>query len=305
MQIREYRETDYQELLEICKTVWEGRDYLPKIIHDLAKDEFSYPMVVLDGGKLVSIANLRVLNSQIVWLEAIRTHPESRGKGYATSLTISMLSKAQSLGAKQAWLLLNQENLESLKIAEKLGFQILTEISMWPSHELMQTSLEAFLSQSNQKEFQYNQFYSDYIETMDFSTTSYDLFRNWRKCQSISILEEVLNKLRMDNMDYLIGEFELLPKGAYKIETLFHLGQIYYLREPPALLTVQKSKEKENITAFGLITNSLSVLESTLLFIRETWPKEIYWLFFPAALQHFQIQPGFHHHFVLQKSLFP
>ena len=48
--IREYKESDYEDILEISKHIWEGSDYLPKLIHEFVKNPHCKPYVVEEDG---------------------------------------------------------------------------------------------------------------------------------------------------------------------------------------------------------------------------------------------------------------
>jgi hypothetical protein len=81
--IREYQNTDFLDLLDISQHIWEGEDYLPRRIDNYVKNPNSYPMVALEKDKVISIGNFEFLNEEIIWIEALRTHPNFRNKGWA------------------------------------------------------------------------------------------------------------------------------------------------------------------------------------------------------------------------------
>ncbi|OLS19311.1 MAG: hypothetical protein HeimC2_41840 [Candidatus Heimdallarchaeota archaeon LC_2] len=120
--IREYRVEDHPEIVEICKDIWEGNDYLPGIINSLIDDPTCYPTVLIDNNKIMSVVNLRLYSDKIGWSEAMRSHPDYRGKGYATKLQRSQLELAKKLGCKEIWLSTAGDNTATKIMLERLDF---------------------------------------------------------------------------------------------------------------------------------------------------------------------------------------
>ncbi|MHA2296606.1 MAG: GNAT family N-acetyltransferase [Candidatus Hodarchaeales archaeon] len=315
--IRDYQTSDYPDLLEISKHVWNGEDYLPQRIVDYEEDPCSHPMVIVERDRVISIANLRFLNSKIVWLESIRSHPDIRGKGYGTKLTKAMLRKAKSLGAEEAWLLSNVENLAAQRIIEKMDFSEMVRLYMWPDWEIMNASLKrlnienphvsnqlkskhAFTAEKLLKKMSP---YADLVNSLTLSAK--EIVAKWKKCQSEDVAANVLSSIvKAGGIRVIIGEFIVYPPDARLVEKMIKEGSVYCLENPPALVTIQKSGEIVGGMGIGLNTNSLVALESLLYFINEKWPELIYWLFYPSCLEHPKIKPGFHLQGVMRKELY-
>jgi len=128
---REYTLEDKEGILEISSHIWEGRDYLPKWIDIYDNDPYSTPVVVEDEERIISVANMRFISPEIVWLEAIRTHPDSRGKGIATALTRYMLELAREKGAEAIWLSTANDQPSTRIILERIGFKELMLSKLW------------------------------------------------------------------------------------------------------------------------------------------------------------------------------
>ncbi|NHJ01725.1 MAG: GNAT family N-acetyltransferase [Candidatus Heimdallarchaeota archaeon] len=308
LKIREYKPTDFHGLLEISKHIWEGHDYLPKKINDFYIDPHSSPMVVIEEGKIVSIANLRFLNREIAWLEAIRTHPEFRGKGYATSLTKAMIKKARAEGATEVWLMTNTENKATAILLEKLGFSESGRVAMWPNWDIMTESLkknsiqnkhfDKLATSQTKKEARASEDGNSYrtlIESFPVTNKTLELSKKWKKITQKSHMKEILSKIvKLGGMNIIYGEFHIYPQDMFDLDKKIQNKEILYLEEPPALLLFEKSEEIELGYGIGLNTCSSYALESALYFLLENYPKLIYWLFFPESLQHLYIKPGFH-----------
>lgn len=126
--IREYRVEDHPEIVEICKDIWDGNDYLPHLINSLVDDPTCFPTVLIDNNQIMSIVNLRLYSKEIGWSEAMRTRPEYRGKGYATKLQLAQLEQAKELGCKEIWLSTDGDNTATKIMLERMEF---TEYSLF------------------------------------------------------------------------------------------------------------------------------------------------------------------------------
>ena len=121
--IREYRTEDHHAIVEICKDIWEGNDYLPQVINSMVDDPTCHPTVLIDDNIIISVVNLRLYNKDIGWSEALRTHPNYRRRGFASKLQKHQLQLAKDLGCKEIWLSTAENNIATRKILENMGFR--------------------------------------------------------------------------------------------------------------------------------------------------------------------------------------
>jgi len=122
-EIKRVLASDREDILEISRHIWEGHDYLPSVFDDWVKDPKSYTCGVEADGRLVAVANLRLIeNGRTGWMEGLRVHPEYRGKGFADTLTRHLIEKAGDLGVLRLRYTTSTENEASLRLAEKFGF---------------------------------------------------------------------------------------------------------------------------------------------------------------------------------------
>jgi GNAT superfamily N-acetyltransferase len=121
--IREYQFEDHPDIVEICKDIWDGTDYIPDTINFLKKDPTCYPTVLIDDNKVISVVNLRLFNKDIGWSEGMRTHPEYRGRGFASKLQEHQNKFAKELGCKNIWLSTAETNDATRKMLENMGFK--------------------------------------------------------------------------------------------------------------------------------------------------------------------------------------
>ena len=103
---------DYDQLAEICRNVFRGTDYLPSQAKSLEQNPLCQFQVLVskeealdtdpankqhddqhrhEREKLLAVANLRSLNKQVGWIEAVRTCEQNRSRGLATLLLRDLL----------------------------------------------------------------------------------------------------------------------------------------------------------------------------------------------------------------------
>ena len=303
--IRDYVTSDFDDLLEISKHIWDGEDYLPHRIDTYLKDPHSFPMVCEVDGRVLSIANLHFLSPSVAWLEAIRTHPDARGKGYATRLAEAMTSKAIGLGAKEMWLLVNTVNVASVKVAEKIGFKKCDEVKMFPNWDILSEALNRLNIESKhlskhakkaqEKEDGTLNPYLTLIESLSLSEQAKSISAKWRLCKKLEEFNTLYNKLNeISSTKYVLGEFIAYPPDSHILKELILSESVYLLDEPLSILIKQTSGEIKQGVSYALTTYSPLVVEATLALIKDKWPESIYWLFYPASVDHEKIKPGFH-----------
>ena len=118
--------------MEISRHVWEGNDYLPSVFESWLNDENSHFHCVEADGRVVAVANLRLLEGgRTGWMEGLRVHPDYRGKGYANEMTHFLVRKAEDLGVERLRYTTGDNNAASLRLASMAGFQRLLEKSVF------------------------------------------------------------------------------------------------------------------------------------------------------------------------------
>jgi N-acetylglutamate synthase-like GNAT family acetyltransferase len=128
MKIRKLRSSDRDDVMEISRHVWEGHDYLPSVFESWLKDENSHFYGVEQDGRIVAVANLRLLEGgRTGWMEGLRVHPDYRGKGYANEMTRFLVRKAEDLNIERLRYTTGDNNAASLRLASMAGFQRLLE----------------------------------------------------------------------------------------------------------------------------------------------------------------------------------
>ncbi len=268
MEFRIYRESDLPDIIEIAKHIWEGNDYLPKRIGEFLADPHSHPCVIERDDKVVSVGNMRFINKDIIWLEALRTHPDYRAKGLAKAITSEFFKLGKSMGAKQAWLMTSQSNLETQKILQDLEFA--------ESHLV---SLCGFVEEDdNRPEIKEDGTLSS-IKFIDkyVSDEARELANQWK----------IADKLDPSSIVY--SEFLAYPSNSYEVSVWIENNSVFSLPDG-SLMTIRESRERDNQICFGVTTNNPLVLEAATYYVNSRYSESRIYMFYPYRIKH----PLFH-----------
>lgn len=123
MQFRRAVLKDKARILEICREIWEGHDYLPNIIDEWITDERGEFTVVIEDGQIMGVGKMTLVEPKVGWLEGLRVAPEARSRGFAKGMTNYYLKKGKALGLEQLRLSIYFANLPSMRVTETFGFQ--------------------------------------------------------------------------------------------------------------------------------------------------------------------------------------
>ena len=118
--------TDRSALDEICANVYGGSDYLPKVAETYVADPLCSFLALEQNDVVVAVANYKRLPLQnSIWIEAVRTHPDHRSKGLATSLLRELiaLSRKEDMSNVTILTCTIESNLGMQRALGKVGFQ--------------------------------------------------------------------------------------------------------------------------------------------------------------------------------------
>jgi len=77
---------------------------------------------IREAGRLVAMAGERLRFPGFTEVSAVCTHPDSRGRGYASSLVSILVQKIRERG-QTPFLHVRTENVQAIRVYEKLGFK--------------------------------------------------------------------------------------------------------------------------------------------------------------------------------------
>ncbi|MCE5193799.1 MAG: GNAT family N-acetyltransferase [Candidatus Cryosericum sp.] len=121
--IRTARLADREQILAISSRIWEGDDFVPRVIDEWLLMRDSEVAVADLNGSVIAFARTHTLTPGYVWLEGIRTDPAEQGHGAGKALTAYFIEKAGREGAQRIGLSTYIDNYASIHIVEHHGFQ--------------------------------------------------------------------------------------------------------------------------------------------------------------------------------------
>lgn len=93
---RRIKATDYGDILDICKDIWDGADYLPELFYQWAEDNgFFMAAVDEDSCKVIGVGKYSIFPDGTGWLEGLRVHEAYRGLKISNRITDLLLDKAK------------------------------------------------------------------------------------------------------------------------------------------------------------------------------------------------------------------
>ncbi len=125
VKIRKATAADKAPIMDICKNIWNGHDYLPGIWDDWLADKDGRLIVATVKGRTVGVAHASLQTPDVAWLEGVRVHEQYRGLGIAGKLNGALVEWARKRRARVARLCTGSSNIASKKHLEKIGFPLL------------------------------------------------------------------------------------------------------------------------------------------------------------------------------------
>ncbi|MCD8478871.1 MAG: GNAT family N-acetyltransferase [Candidatus Cloacimonetes bacterium] len=123
--VRLARPSDRDDLIEVSRGIWDGHDYLPRIVDRWIHEDWFF--VCEYQGKVIACLKLTLFPDKVLWFEGLRVHRKYQGKGIAKLMNRELMVFAASLKAKDPALSFEfctyYKNVESLAITAKMGSQ--------------------------------------------------------------------------------------------------------------------------------------------------------------------------------------
>lgn len=125
VRVRKAADRDKSPILEICRKIWDGGDYVPRVWDDWIRDKKGHLVVATVGTTPVAVAHAYLQSPDVAWLEGVRVHEQYRGIGIAGRLNHDLASWAAAEGARVARLCTGSSNLASRKHLAKVGWEVM------------------------------------------------------------------------------------------------------------------------------------------------------------------------------------
>jgi GNAT superfamily N-acetyltransferase len=129
IELRRITAEDYDDIVDISKSIWEGSDYLPKLFHKWINDEgYFLGAVDTEKNKVIGVGKFSILHDKTGWLEGLRTHVDYRGRKIARLLSEKLIEISkhylQEGKINKIGFATYIDSVESITLMQKLGFKL-------------------------------------------------------------------------------------------------------------------------------------------------------------------------------------
>lgn len=127
--LRPIRPADRPRVIEICKDVWDGHDYMPRVFDAWVADAGStFHAAELDG-VVVGLQRLRPYAAGLIWYEGLRVASTHRRQGIARAMLGPAVAEAKEHGFREMRLATGNEG--AARLFESMGFIRLVDARWW------------------------------------------------------------------------------------------------------------------------------------------------------------------------------
>jgi len=252
--LSEVRPEDREEILELCRGIWDGHDYIPYVFDKWVEEGGFYCGRL--NGRIVALDKYTWQENGILWLEGFRVHPDMQGQGIGSLMSREFERVLEGLDCRVMRSMTAEINEKSRHLAGKKGFYVLAEYDnygLW-EEELKAEAEKITLSGRVKKE-------SSAEEAADFVLSSHDFelymglyIANW---VAFDITRELIKKeveagncFSVRNAGKIEGLIFLYPYMPYKtLSVAFLSGTDEAVKE---LLAFAVKKAAEGYKGLGM-----------------------------------------------------
>jgi GNAT superfamily N-acetyltransferase len=127
--LRPMRPADRERVMEICRDVWDGHDYVPRVFDDWVADAGSTFHAAELEGVVVGLQRLRPYAPGLIWYEGLRVASTHRRQGLARAMLASAIAEAKEQGLQE--MRLATGNPEAARLFEAAGFERRLDCRWW------------------------------------------------------------------------------------------------------------------------------------------------------------------------------
>ena len=121
LKIRSGLISDFEQISELCKNIWNGHDFLPDVwINWISKDADSFYVAELNN-KIIGVYHYCILGSDS-WLETLRVDEKYRRQGIAQYLVSDYIKRMQKLTIHNIRLVTSVKNTASINLFTNNNF---------------------------------------------------------------------------------------------------------------------------------------------------------------------------------------
>ena len=129
--IRKMQKEDKNELLALSSKIWEGSDYIPYVFDSWINDTQGEFSAIECDGKIIGCGRMVFFTPTDVWFEGLRKDPDVEVKGVGTAIATYYLKKLAAVkGLTSIRFSTYFNNVESIVLNTRLGFELLTDFSL-------------------------------------------------------------------------------------------------------------------------------------------------------------------------------
>jgi len=122
IQIRRPITSDKQQILDFCRKTFSWGDYIHEV-YDSWINEGEFVILEDNGIPIAMCHGVTYPDESMLWIEGIRVRQDYRRKGFAELLVSHLEKNAHDMGIVHANMLIESENIPSLNLATKIGYQ--------------------------------------------------------------------------------------------------------------------------------------------------------------------------------------
>ena len=127
--IRPVRPADRDRVVELCRDIWDGHDYVPRVFDDWVSDSASAFQAVELDGIVVGLQRLRPYASGLLWYEGLRVASSHRRQGLARHMLQSAIAQGREQDFRE--MRLATGNPAAATLFEEAGFIRLQDDRWW------------------------------------------------------------------------------------------------------------------------------------------------------------------------------
>jgi GNAT superfamily N-acetyltransferase len=115
--------------MEICRDVWDGHDYMPRVFDDWVADAGAAFQAAELEGVVVGLQRIRPYAPGLAWYEGLRVASTHRRQGLARAMLTSAIAEAREQGFREMRLATGSNSAGDL--FDSVGFERLVDARWW------------------------------------------------------------------------------------------------------------------------------------------------------------------------------
>ena len=242
---------DKSEISELCKNIWNGKDYLPVVWNDWINNSNSSFIIADLENEIVAVYHVYSFNSEI-WLESLRVKEQYRHQGIANYLIKDLITTVQSKQIDNIRLTTSIENTKSISLFKNLNFN---ESHYCQYMYIDYNDIEELSTLSDVKILNDYDEISSIFEHMDTTKKYIPIWWRWWSVNSYSIKE------------YLKNGIAIISSNSGHIDSLLLLQKTNnYGHEDHSQLFIVKGQYEEIKNSLSYVKTSFPEFISSKLF---------------------------------------